>query len=140
MRQLWMARRAESYHVADSGNSRDAGPVFLIDPDIALLENQTDAFGIEASCHWTPPCGDEQVVGAKPLGRSSAELNVDVDTVCIGLRRSHLSARMTDDALLAKGLLELGRHRFVFDRDEPRQQFENGHAAPEPSEDRGEFH
>ena len=42
----------------------------------------------------------------------------------VAVRARHLRAGVARDALLAERLLELGRHRLVFDRHEPRQQLE----------------
>ena len=58
--------------------------------------------------------------------------------VASGLR--HLRAGQRLDALLLERLLELRRHRFIFDRHEPRQQLDDGDLAAEPAEDRGELH
>ena len=43
------------------------------------------------------------------------------------------------DALLLERLLELRRHRLVFDRHEPRQQLDDGHLAAEAAIDRREL-
>ena len=55
-----------------------------------------------------------------------------------GLRDLRAGQRL--DALLLEGLLELGRHRFILDRHEPRQQLDDRDLAAESAEDRRELH
>ena len=57
----------------------------------------------------------------------------------LDLGAGHLRAGVARDALLAERLLELGRHRLVLDRHEPRQQLEDRHVAAEAAEDRREL-
>ena len=47
---------------------------------------------------------------------------------------------MNGDALLLERLLQLGRNRFVFGRDDARQQLDDRHLAAEAAEDRRELH
>ena len=57
----------------------------------------------------------------------------------VDCRARDLRARVARDALLAERLLELRRHRLVFDRHEARQQLEDRDLAAEAAEDRREL-
>ena len=76
VRELRMPGRAERDHVADRGNARHVRPEQRVDLDVALLDLQSDAFGIQARGDRAAPGGDEQVVGANGLRRAIGKLRL----------------------------------------------------------------
>ena len=62
-----MPGRAERDDIADRRNARHVRPVQRVDLDVALLELQPDALGVEPGRHRAAAGRHEQIVGAKRL-------------------------------------------------------------------------
>ena len=77
-----MARRAERDDVADRRDARHVRSILRVDLDVALLDLQPDAFGVEPGGHRPAAGRDQQVVGAECVcDRAVGELGLDVDAV-----------------------------------------------------------
>ena len=62
MRQLRVTGLLERDHVANRGNPRHAGPVLIVDPDVAALQSQAGLLGAKARRHRPATRGDEQIL------------------------------------------------------------------------------
>ena len=132
-------RAAHRDDVADRRDALNAGAICGVDAHVSLLEIEPDAFGVQSGRHRPAAGRDEQVIGAQFFRRAVRLLKLKIDAVCRRFRRRDLRVRVARDPLPAKRLLQLFRHRLVFDRHEPREQLENRHVAAEPPENRREL-
>src|SRR3954451_983130 len=125
--------------VANGGDPRNARSVLLVDADVAAFEFQPGFFRTEPARDWTAACCDEQVVRADLRRLAVGCLGIEVDPFCgiPGARDPGAGEHL--DALTLERFLELRRDRFVLDRHEPGQQFDNRDLAPEAAENRSEF-
>ena len=85
------------------------------------------------------PGGDEQHLEGQLLRLAVARLHLDVDALGAGLGGRDLRAGQHLDAALLERALELGRHRLVFARHQPRQQLDDRDLAAVALEDRREL-
>ena len=86
------------------------------------------------------PVATRRISAVSVLRLAVGTLRFDRDAFRRGNRLGDLGAGQRLDPLLLERLLELRRHRLVLDRDEPRQQFDDGDLAAEATVDGGELH
>ena len=140
VRELRMHAVTERDDVADRGYVRHGRSIELVHLDVALVHRDAGLLDPEPGRHRPAARRDEQDIGRQLLRLAVGSLRLDVHAVrAARLRCRHLRPGQRLDALLLERLLELRGNRFVFDRHEPRQQFDDRHLAAEAAVDRREL-
>src|SRR5206468_2331975 len=113
----------------------DACPVLGVNLDVATLDLHAESVEVESLGEGTATRRDEQVLDMQFFDGAVTKLSFQIDAVARRRSARHLRAGVDGYPLFSKRLLELGGYRFVLNRNQSWEQFEDRDVAAKAIED-----